>query len=65
MYVLIITHQLNCFYDNMTAFMDEGRELDAIFLSFSKASDPVSHNTLVSTVGCYGLDGWTIRWMEH
>lgn len=43
-------------YDQMTGFLDEGREVNVINLEFSKAFDAVSHNILVSTLGCCGLD---------
>lgn len=43
-------------YDQMTVFLDEGREMNIINLEFSKAFDAVSHNILVPTLGCYCLD---------
>ena len=58
-------HQHNCLCDHVTGFLDEGKVVDAVFLSFNKASDRVSHITLESKAGCYGLHGWTIRWMKH
>lgn len=45
--------------------MDEGRAVDAIFLSFNKASDHVSCNTFETEAGYYSLHGWTTRWMKH
>ncbi|CAM5160033.1 unnamed protein product [Natator depressus] len=35
-----------------------------LFLHFSKAFDTVSHSILVSKLKKYGLDEWTIRWIE-
>lgn len=49
----------------MPRFVDERGAVDAIYLSFcSKASDNISHNTLVSKLVCYDLDGGTTRWVE-
>lgn len=39
--------------------------MDAVYLDFRKAFDIVSHSILVSILGCYGLDGWTSKWMKN
>ncbi|CAM4555731.1 unnamed protein product [Lepidochelys olivacea] len=44
--------------------MDEGKAVDVLFLDFSKAFDTVSHSILASKLKKYGLDEWTIRWIE-
>ncbi|CAM4553266.1 unnamed protein product [Caretta caretta] len=38
--------------------------VDMMYLDFSKASDMVSHSILSSKLKKYGLDEWTIRWIE-
>ncbi|CAM4685948.1 unnamed protein product [Lepidochelys kempii] len=38
--------------------------MDLLFLDFSKAFDSVSHSILASKLKKYGLDEWTIRWLE-
>ncbi|CAM5085183.1 unnamed protein product [Eretmochelys imbricata] len=55
---------LIAFYDEITGSVDEGKAVDVLFLDFSKAFDTVSHSILVSKLKKYGLDEWTIRWIE-
>ncbi|CAM5084992.1 unnamed protein product [Natator depressus] len=56
---------LIAFYDKITGSVDEGKAVDVLFLDFSKAFDTVSHSILVSKLKKYGLDEWTIRWIEN
>ncbi|CAM5091906.1 unnamed protein product [Eretmochelys imbricata] len=44
--------------------MDAGKAVDLLFLDFSKAFDTVSHSIVASKLKKYGLDKWTIRWIE-
>ncbi|CAM5149981.1 unnamed protein product [Natator depressus] len=55
---------LIAFYDEITGSVDEGKAVDMLFLDFSKAFDMVSHSILASKLKKYGLDEWTIRWIE-
>ncbi|CAM5162917.1 unnamed protein product [Natator depressus] len=55
---------LIAFYDEITGSVDEGKAVDVLFLDFSKAFDTVSHSVLASKLKKYGLDEWTIRWIE-
>ncbi|CAM5090378.1 unnamed protein product [Eretmochelys imbricata] len=52
------------FYDEITGSVDEGKAVDVLFLDFSKAFDTVSHSILASKLKKYGMDEWTIRWIE-
>ncbi|CAM4552427.1 unnamed protein product [Lepidochelys olivacea] len=51
-------------YDEITGSVDEGKAGDVLFLDFSKAFDTVSHSNLARKLKKYGLDEWTIRWIE-
>ncbi|CAM4615512.1 unnamed protein product [Caretta caretta] len=55
---------LIAFYDEIIGSVDEGNAVDVLFLDFSKAFDTVSHSILASKLKKYGLDEWTIRWIE-
>ena len=44
--------------------MDEGRAID-VYLDFSKAFDTVSHNILLGKLRKYGLDEWSVKWIEN
>ena len=59
-----MTH-LIAFYDGITGWVDEGKEVDVVYLDFSKAFDTVSHNILLGKLRKYGLDEWTLRWSEN
>ncbi|CAM5116931.1 unnamed protein product [Natator depressus] len=52
------------FYDEITGSVYMGKAVDVIFLDFSKAFDMVSHSIFASKLKKYGLDEWTIRWVE-
>ncbi|CAM5171714.1 unnamed protein product [Natator depressus] len=55
---------LIAFYDEITGSVDERKAVDVLFLDFSKAFDTVSQSILASKLTKYGLDEWTIRWIE-
>ncbi|PKU49319.1 rna-directed dna polymerase from mobile element jockey-like [Limosa lapponica baueri] len=56
---------LIAFYNGMTGWIDEGRVVDVVYLDFSKAFDSISHSILIAKVRNYGLDEWTVRWIEN
>ncbi|KAJ7404799.1 rna-directed dna polymerase from mobile element jockey-like [Willisornis vidua] len=45
--------------------MEERRAVDIVCLDFIKAFDTVPHNILIGRLRKYGLDEWTVRWIEN
>ncbi|KAK4816118.1 LOW QUALITY PROTEIN: hypothetical protein QYF61_011354 [Mycteria americana] len=58
-----LTNLIN-FYDEVTGLM-MGKQLDIVYLDFSKAFDTVSHKILIDELLIYGLDKQAMRWVEN
>lgn len=52
------------FFDEMIVFMNVGRAVGVVYLSFSKEFNIVSYNVIHKLMK-YGLDMWTVRWIEN
>jgi len=39
--------------------------MDVVYIDLSKAFDTVSHNILLGKLRKYGLDEWSVRWIEN
>ena len=44
--------------------IEEGEQIDAVLLDFSKAFDKVPHQRLLYKINHYGVHGATLRWIE-
>lgn len=52
------------FCDEMTGLVDEGREVNIVYLDLSKDFNTVSHKFLIDKLMKYGLDQQTVRWIK-
>lgn len=49
----------------MTSLMDKGREVDIVFMDFSKAFATASHKILRDKLMKYGLQEQAGRWIQN
>ena len=52
-------------YDWMTRLVDGGKNVDVIYLNFSKVFGTVSHSILLGKLAACGLDGYTLLWVRN
>ena len=55
--------QLICVLEDWTKWIDEGHNIDTIFLDFQKAFDSVPHQRLLSKLKAYGILGDCHKWI--
>lgn len=53
------------FYYDVTSLIHEGRALDVVHFDFSEDFQTVSHINLIDKPMKYGLNKWTVRWIEQ
>lgn len=55
------------FSNEMTGLVEEGREVDVVYLDFTIdfSYGTVSHKFLTDKLIKYGLDKWEVRWNEN
>ena len=57
--------QLLEFMEDITSAIDQGYELDVIYLDFCKAFDKVPHKRLLVKSERYGIKGVVLRWIRE
>ena len=56
---------LLCFLEEMTKWVDEGSQVDVIYLNFQKAFDKVPHQRLILQLKSHGMANSIINWTEQ
>ena len=56
--------QLLLTYSNIVAEVDQGREVDAIYLDYSKAFDVIKHSILNQKLHCLGFSTRILGWIR-
>ena len=57
--------QLLEFMEDITSAIDQGHELDVIYIDFCKAFDKVPHKRLLVKIERYGIKGKILRWIRE
>ena len=55
--------QLFEFMEDITEAIDQGHEVDVIYLDYSKAFDKVPHKRLLTKISGYGITGNVLNWI--
>ena len=55
--------QLLEFMEDITEAIDQGHEVDSIYLDYSKAFDKVPHKRLLTKISGYGIKGNVLNWI--
>ena len=59
------TLQLLKIIDDWTLAVEQGYEINAVYLDFMKAFDQVPHRRLIHKIKSYGIDEQTVNWIEN
>ncbi len=57
--------QLLAHYDNVISLLEEGQNVDVIYLDFAKAFDKVDHNILLQKAQQLGIQGPILQWIQE
>ena len=50
--------------DSWTKALDRGESIDVVYLDFMKAFDTVPHKRLIGKLKSYGIEYYTLRWIQ-
>ena len=53
------------YLESITSAIDEGENVDSIYLDFSKAFDKVPHKRLMLKLKSFGIDGKLLKWISE
>ena len=53
------------FLEYVTRVLDEGKNIDVIFLDFAKAFDKVPRERLVAKLAAHGVSGRVLQWVRN
>ena len=53
------------YYDSILSFLEEGFNVDSVYLDFSKAFDKVDHEILIRKVESLGISGKILQWIKQ
>ena len=56
--------QLLQFYDSILTLLEEGKQVDVVYLDFAKAFDKVDHTILLNKLHAIGIRGKIYSWIE-
>ena len=57
--------QLLAHHDNIMNLLEQGYNVDVVYLDFAKAFDKVDHNILLHKLKNLGINGKTLRWIQN
>ena len=57
--------QLLAHHDNILNLLEQGYNVDVVYLDFAKAFDKVDHNILLHKLKNLGINGKTLRWIQN
>ena len=52
-------------YDKLTELIDDGKNVDVVYLDFRKAFDSIPHERLLQKMAGYGIAGKTLEWTKN
>ena len=55
---------LACYLDSISESVDSKKQVDSVYLDFSKAFDSVCHLLLIHKLKSYGYSGQCVQWLQ-